>query len=180
MTRTADVRPGWRVALRRVWRTARRYEHGHDQPLGSYAAVLGSYAATVAAFVAVLRRTGRPLPERIETRDLVLAAAATHKLARLLAKHPVTSPLRAPFTEYAGTEAASELHEEVRGHGAQRAMGELLTCPFCVGHWIAAGFTCGFVLAPRSTRLVAGNYAVLAAADALQHAYAALQQHIEG
>ncbi|MFD7922153.1 DUF1360 domain-containing protein [Streptomyces sp. NPDC059740] len=45
----------------------------------------------------------------------MLLAAATHKLSRLVAKDPITSPLRAPFTRYQGTSAPSELAEEVRG-----------------------------------------------------------------
>lgn len=182
MTVTGEVptvRQRWRNLVGRLWATEERYERGHDQPLGGYAGVLAGYAATIATFVASMRATGTRVPERIDTRDLVLAAAATHKIARLVTKHPVTSPLRAPFTELAGTEAAAELHEEVRGHGAQRAVGELLTCPFCLGHWVAAGFTCGFVVAPKATRLVASGYATLAGADALQYGYAALQQRTE-
>lgn len=156
--------------------TEERYEAGAEQPLGGYAGVLAAYAASVAGFAALLRLTGRSLPERIDTRDLALAAVATHKLSRLLTKGPVTSPLRAPFTEFEGVQAPSELHEEVRGDGAKRAVGELLTCPFCLGHWIAGGFACGYVLAPRATRMVASMYSTLAGADALQYLYAGLQR----
>src|SRR6266568_6180594 len=50
---------------------------------------------------------------------------------RLITKDPVTSPLRAPFTVFEGQEGQAELKEEVRGHGARKAVGELVTCPFC-------------------------------------------------
>jgi hypothetical protein len=29
-------------------------------------------------------------------------------------------------------------------------MGELLTCPFCLGQWVATGLIFGLVLAPRT------------------------------
>lgn len=103
-------------------------------------------------------------------------AVATHKLSRLLAKDPVTSPLRAPFTRYAGTSGPSEVAEQVRDGSARKAMGELLTCPFCVGQWVATGYVFGLVLVPRATRLVAASFAVLAAFDFLQLGYAAAQR----
>ena len=37
---------------------------------------------------------------------------ATHKLSRIIAKDPVTSPLRAPFTTFEGTSGPAELAEE--------------------------------------------------------------------
>jgi len=55
-------------------------------------------------------------------------------------------------------------------------VGELLTCPFCLGQWIATGLTVGLVLAPGPTRLVAATLAAVAGADFLHHAYCAVQQ----
>lgn len=159
--------------------TGDHYAGDEDRPLGGYLTLLGGYALTVAGFATALKLTGRKLPERLDERDLVLAALATHKLARLVSKDPVTSPLRAPFTRFAGVSAAAELEEDVRGSGTQKAVGELLTCPFCIGHWIATGFAFGLVLVPRPTRLVAWAYATLAGSDLLQYAYAILQQHSE-
>lgn len=168
------------AAAERLSESEQRYAPGEDRPLGGYLGVLGAFASAAGGFAVLLRATGRQLPERFETRDLALVAVATHKLARLVAKDPVTSPLRAPFTRYAGTSGPSELHEEVRGSGPRKAVGELLTCPFCVGHWIASGFAAGLVLAPRPTRMVASIYASLAASDLLQYLYSAVQQRTEG
>jgi hypothetical protein len=50
----------------------------------------------------------------------------------------------------------------------QRAIGELLTCPYCIGQWIALGAVTGIVIAPRATRLVASVLTVSAASDYLQ------------
>jgi hypothetical protein len=98
---------------------------------------------------------------------------ATHKYSRLLAKDRVTSFLRAPFVRYEGDAGPAEVSETPRGQGAQRAIGELIVCPFCLGMWVASGLGLGFVAAPRVTRFVAGVGAALAVADFLHLAHAA-------
>jgi len=40
--------------------------------------------------------------------------------------------------------------ESVRGHGPQHAVGELISCPFCLGLWTATALTAGMVYAPAS------------------------------
>lgn len=81
------------------------YSGDADRPLGSFMVLMGAYGVTVTGLVAALRARGTSLPERLSWRDLGLAAVATHKLSRLLAKDPVTSPLRAPFTTFSGKAA---------------------------------------------------------------------------
>lgn len=152
------------------------YAHGENRPLGAFLGLMGAYAAaTTAAGVAVVRTRGR-LPERLRVGDLLLLSVATHKLARLVAKDPVTSPLRAPFTRFEGTSGEAELAESVPGDGMRKAMGELVTCPFCVGQWVATGLTFGFLLAPRATRWTCSTFTALTVADFLQLAYAAAQE----
>lgn len=152
------------------------YEHGEHRPVGSFAAIMGAYGATVAGLGLLIQRSGRDLPEGFSASDLALVSVATHKLSRLLAKDPVTSPLRMPFTRFEGTSGEAELAEEVRGTGLRKAMGELVTCPFCLGMWVSTGFAAGLVLTPRATRLVAFVFSTLTAADLLQFAYAAAEQ----
>jgi hypothetical protein len=94
----------------------------------------------------------------------------------MIAKDPVTSPFRAPFTAFEEASAPGELHEEVRGHGLQHSVGELLTCPMCLAQWVATGFTLGLVFAPGPVRLALSTFTAVAGADFLQHAYVALQQ----
>jgi hypothetical protein len=118
------------------------------------------------------------VPERPAVTDVVLISIATHKLSRLLAKDSVTSPLRAPFTRYQEPSGESEVNEEVRAEegSAGHAVGELLSCPFCLAMWVATGLTGGLVLAPRLTRLVATGFTAVAASDFLQLAYAAAKR----
>jgi hypothetical protein len=155
---------------------ARAYAPQDDRPLASFLVLMASYGSVVVAGAGILRRRGIKLPERIELTDVALISVATHKVARLLAKDPITSPLRAPFTRFAGTSGDAELKEEVRGTGPRKAIGELVTCPFCLGQWVATGFVFGLITQPRATRAVASVFTVLAASDFLQHAYAHVQE----
>lgn len=142
-------------------------------PLKSYAALAAAFNVALASGIAATRDD---LPERFGPVDLVLLGVATHKYSRLLAKDRVTSFLRAPFVRYEGEAGPAEVSETPRGQGAQRAIGELINCPFCLGMWIASGLGLGFVAAPRVTRFIAGVGAALAVADFLHLAHAAASQ----
>ena len=153
-----------------------RYAGGEERPLRGYALTMGVYASLVGAIAGGVKVTGREIPDGLPLTDIALNAAATHKLSRLLTRDPVTSPLRAPFTSYRGTAGPAELAEDVRGRGTRKTVGELVTCPFCAGIWIATGLTAGLIYAPRATRLVTGTLTALAGADLLQYAHAMLDE----
>ena len=110
----------------------------------------------------------------METRDIALLGVATHKLSMLIANDAITSPLRAPFTELQEKQSPKSVDEEPRGKGLRRSMGELVTCKFCLGTWLASFFTYGLVLFPAVTRLVASIFAIVAVSDHLHQTYKAL------
>lgn len=141
------------------------------QPLVPYAALAGIFNLLFAGFLLAAKQSKRPLPERLAPRDILLLGVATHKLSRLISRDQVTAFLRAPFVTFKSPAAASEVEEEPRGTGWQRALGNLITCPYCVAQWVAAGFVYGLVFAPRTTRLVAGAFAAYTLADFLGLAY---------
>ncbi len=149
---------------------------GGEQPLPSYAAVAGLFNLIFALFLLLARKTGRRIPERVETRDIALLGVATHKLSLLVAQDAITSPLRAPFTELQEKQSPKNLDEKPRGEGLRRSLGELVTCKFCVGQWVASFFTYGLVLAPAVTRLVASIFAIVAVSDHLHQSYKALMK----
>lgn len=152
------------------------YRGGEEMPLGGYAALLGFYNAAFAAMLLAAKQSGRSLPGRVGYGDLLLMGVATHKLSRIIAKDFVTSPLRAPFTEYKGSAGAGEVNEKSRGEGLRRAVGDLVSCPWCMAPWVAAGLAFGFVFRPRAARLVGSIFAAVTVSDFLQHAYEAVKK----
>jgi hypothetical protein len=146
-------------------------------PLRDYAALVGLFNATLALFLLFRKRS--PLPERIALSDLLVLGLAAQKISRVVTKDRVTSPLRAPFTKYEGSTGAGEVEEDPRGTGLRKAIGELITCPYCLGTWVASGLIYGFVFNPRITRIVASIFAVSSAADFAQHGYAKLKESNE-
>ncbi len=150
----------------------REYAHGEDKPLGAHLALIVLYNALVAAFLAARVRSGKGFPKRMAPGDLVLAAVATHKLSRVITKDRVTTPLRAPFTEFEGEGGPGEVEEKPKQVGGMRqAIGELLVCPFCLGQWIATAALAGFATVPRATRFICSIFAVVTISDFLQIAY---------
>lgn len=164
-----------RLHLQQAQDHARRDVAGYggqgEQPLGPYLVLAGIFNLGFAAFLLATQRTDRPLPERLSARDVALLGVASFKLSRLISRDQVTAFLRAPFVTYKGPAAASEIEEEPRGEGWQRALGNLLTCPYCVAQWVSAGFAYGFILAPRPTRFAAGVFSAYALSDFIGFAY---------
>jgi hypothetical protein len=144
-------------------------------PFGPYRAFMGIFASVVGGALALATRRGRELPEKVDAAQLLLVGTASHKVSRMIAKDKVTSPLRAPFTELEGKGGPAELEERSRGTGMRKAIGELLTCPFCLDLWAVAAFSVGLLFAPRATRFVASLFAALTVSDFFQIAYRAAE-----
>jgi hypothetical protein len=158
-------------------RTLEGYKKGEDVPLFSYGMLAGTFNLLFALFLLVTRISGRSLPERIDARDIVLLGMATHKLSLVGSQDAITSPLRAPFTELEEKKGPKKVEEKPRGEGLRRSVGELLTCQFCLGVWVASLFTYGFVLLPRVSRLVAAVFAAVTFSDFLHQIYKALMKN---
>lgn len=157
-----------------------QYEGSADRPLGAFLALMSVYGGLVGTAAGLLHRRGRSLPERVPIEDLVIGSLAVHKLTRIIAKDPITSPFRAPFTKFEGQSGEAEVAEEVVGTGVRHAVGELITCPFCLDMWGATAFVIGYVAKPRLARAAASVMAIVAAADVLQFGYDALQKDDQG
>jgi hypothetical protein len=150
--------------------------YGGGQPLRGYLTTLTVYGGVVAALAASAAATHRRIPEQPQLSDVLLISVATHKLSRILAKDAVTSPLRAPVTRFQGAAGSSEVNEEPRPDGKAHAAAELISCPFCLGVWVATVLSGGLVFAPRLTRLVATGLTAVAGSDFLQLAYDAAKR----
>jgi len=149
----------------------RRYDDADEVNLTGYAASLTAFALAAMGLVLAGRTQGQHLPERYELADIAIGGLATQKFTRLLGKASVTSPIRAPFTEFEEPAGSAEHVESARGGGVRHTIGELLTCPFCLAQWVGTGYVAGLALAPRQARAWGAVFAVTAVADALQHVY---------
>jgi hypothetical protein len=152
------------------------YSAGADRPLGGYLTTMSAYTCMVGALTGAAALSGREIPaDGLSPQDTLLVAVATHKISRLITKDPATSPLRAPFTTYAGAAGPAEVAEKASGRGVREAVGELVSSPLAADLWVATGLTAGLVFRPRVTRLVMSTFAALAGADLLQVLYARLE-----
>lgn len=145
-----------------------------EQLLAEYAAMLTVYVTAAAVLTGVALDQKR-FPRRFGLLDIALLGVATHKLSRLVAKDRITGILRAPFVNYIRSAGAGEVEEEPRGRGIQRGIGQLISCPYCMGPWCAAGLGFGLLFAPRVTRFFAGILAIVAASDFLHRSYSKLK-----
>jgi Protein of unknown function (DUF1360) len=137
-----------------------------ERPLPEYAALTVAFGAVLGGFLLLTRRR---LPDRVGIGDTVRIGVASYKLGRLVARDEVTSWMRAPVTR-------DEDATEPKPQGLERALGELVTCPYCVGLWTSAGLSYALVLFPRQTRLVTTIFGGQAVADFLNAAYVRLNR----
>ncbi len=151
------------------------YKGGEEMPLAGYATLFGVYNIAILVMLLSERSPRERWRDNISLTDILLLSVATYKISRVVSSDRVTSPLRAPFMEYIEPNGASEVKEKVRGTGMQRAVGDLLHCPFCLGSWVAAALGTGLIVRPKTTRFVSKIFTVVALADVFQHAYGILK-----
>jgi hypothetical protein len=135
-------------------------------PYEAYATIAGAFFGGLAVVAALARRS--PPSSAV---DFAALAAATFKASRTLSRERVGAFVRQPFVE-GDAEIGEE--EEPAGKGLQRALGELVTCPRCLGTWTAAGLASTQILTPRFGRLLTWTLGASAANDFLQAAFTAL------
>jgi len=162
-------------SIERYGERTKEKEECDEQLLAEYASLMAFYLASMATLSGVALQKGL-LPRRFGLSDLALLGVATHKLSRLVAKDRVTGIIRAPFVNYIRSAEAGEVQEEPRGHGIQRGIGNLISCPYCAGPWCAAALAFGFIFAPEITRFFAGILASVTVSDFLHRAYVAAKE----
>jgi hypothetical protein len=84
--------------------------------------------------------------------DFSLLSLATLRMGRLIAFDKAFSTYRLPFTKTVKDESGNGLTVEPKGTGAQRVIGELVSCPICAGTWVSGAFVYGLYLSPNVTR----------------------------
>jgi hypothetical protein len=145
------------------------------RPLEGYALLLSVYGAA-AAGIAVVARRRRLIPTLPGAAEFACSALAIQYISRVLTKDSITSVVRSPMVAFEKPTGEGEVSEQVVGTGIRHALGELVTCPFCVAQWTATGLVAGRLFAPRLTNGVVSVAALASTSDYLQLAYDALKQ----
>jgi hypothetical protein len=139
----------------------------------AYAGLSGLFVALLAAFA--LRERERHENLNLQPFDLALLGLATTRLGRMAAYDKVFETWRLPVTETRSDQSGAGKTVVPKGHGIQRALGELITCPICAGTWAAAALVYGLRLAPRFTRALLAIMSAVSAAEVLNSAIEALE-----
>jgi len=146
-------------------------DQGKDpRPLKGYEFLLGTYTLASALAVALVK-SRKDETRRLSLRRIALLALATQHLSRLIAEDSILAPLRAPFTHFVEPTGEGEVREEVVGTGLRHAVGELLTCPYCLAQWTASGLVAGTIAFPNLTDAMVAVCAVARLSDYLQLGY---------
>ena len=138
----------------------------------TYVIIVGCFLSLLGLLVNRERKEARPFDP--SPRDLALVAAATFRAGRIVAFAQVTEPFRAPVTETVPDQFDAGENVVAEGRGVRKAIGELVSCPLCVGTWVATGLIAGLRFAPGPTRLVASILGVSGLAELLNTAAEAL------
>jgi len=131
-----------------------------------YAAVNVLWAGMVTALLGATARGDKPGPPGAE---LPVFGLATFTLTKALAKERVGVWAREPLVE-----DGADGDRRPRGRGLRYVLGELVTCPRCLGTWGSLGLIGLRVARPREGRIVAGILATSAINDILQSAFTLL------
>ncbi|MDQ2688672.1 MAG: DUF1360 domain-containing protein [Chloroflexota bacterium] len=110
---------------------------------------------------------------RLGALDLAMLGLASHRIGRMIAFERVAEPLREPFTATVPDETGADDTVVARGRGVRWVLGELLSCPTCVGTWAAMFLYLGLTFVPGPTRVL---MSVLAAAGVAEVAYVGVEQ----
>ncbi len=110
-----------------------------------------TFLGVLVGFSGLLNRRGASV--QLHPFDLAQLGLATYRTGRLVAYERVAAPLREPFTETVPDASGTGDAVVATGQGWKWTLGELMSCPVCIGTWVAAGLVYGLHLAPVPTRV---------------------------
>lgn len=139
-----------------------------------------TYAALSSLFFAAFailagRKSSPEAKQELSPFDVVQLGFATYRLGRMVSYDRIFETYRLPFAETVPDGSGAGLTVEPKGDGAQRALGELISCPICIGTWIAAGLVFGLKFIPGPTRTLLNISSSIGMAELLNSASEALE-----
>lgn len=108
--------------------------------------------------------------------QLIMVALAIFRLARMVSFDTVMCWLREPFAETIQDPTGAGMTTCPKGGGWRRIVGELLTCPICVGTWLTLGILAA-ISSPLGNALLLGTYVfgIMGAVEILQAVFECVQ-----
>ena len=131
-----------------------------------YLTINAVWAGLLTALLGATARGDRPGPSASE---LPVLGLATFTLTKAVAKEKVGVWAREPLVE-----PGEDGDRRPRGRGLRYVLGELVTCPRCLGTWSSLGLVGLQVVRPREGRIVARILATAAINDVLQTSFTLL------
>ena len=174
----ADEVQRFGAPVRRWARTQKReYTNGEARPLAGDLGAMGVYVGLVSAAAAAVRASGRELPERIPVGDAFLLTVATFRLARRIAKDPVTAPDPGAVHPVRGRRRGTPRSPRRCASTAARSTPSASCSPArSASPSGSAPASCSATsTAPKATRLAALTMTMVAGSDVLQFVYDAIQ-----
>lgn len=110
-----------------------------------FIAIVLAFAA-LTLIVLLILRPGALIQSTLTPLNLLLLGLASYRTGRVIALDEVTQPLRLPFVEV--RHENGERKETPKKEGWRGAIGALVTCPDCIGFWIAGVLAYGYLLWP--------------------------------
>jgi hypothetical protein len=137
--------------------TATSHPHAHlmsdlQQVRATKLTLMSVFLGVMATFAA--RLVKRDTDVVLRPFDLLQLGLTSFRIGRMIAFEGVTAPLREPFTETRLDGSGAGQTVVAAGRGSRHVIGELMSCPICMGTWVAAGLVYGMHLFPRPTRLL--------------------------
>ncbi len=153
---------------------AQQAKQSQTQERATYLTLIGLFLGVFAAFSKREQDKRRPID--LSGLDLTMLGLATFRAGRLAAYDRVSEPLRAPVTETKPDEygAGENVVARAEGSGVRKAIGELASCPTCIGTWAGAAMVFGLRVAPQPTRFFIAFMSATGLAELIDNASEAL------
>lgn len=139
----------------------------------TYSILSGVFLTTFGAFALHQRR--KQAEFKLKPFELAQLAFASYRLGRMIAYDKVFETYRLPFAKTVPDPSGAGDTTAPRGTGARQALGELITCPICVGTWIAASLVYALQLFPNAGRAFLAIFSAIGIAEFLDAMTEALQ-----
>jgi Protein of unknown function (DUF1360) len=128
------------------------YLNQRDEIRATKLTLVAVFLGLLATFSTRLIPTNRDLMPR--PYELLMLGLASFRIGRMIAYEGVAEPLREPFTSTRLDDSGAGQTVVATGFGARFVLGQLMSCPICIGTWVAAALVYGLHLVPRPTRLL--------------------------